>query len=81
MINTAKLKGLIVEHGTTQQAIADSVGINRSNFYRKMKKGGNFTIQEVKKLVKEIPLTNDEAIEIFFHENNHGYLNRSSTTK
>lgn len=30
MINVAKLKGLIVERGTTQQAVADSIGIDRS---------------------------------------------------
>ncbi|WP_231415609.1 XRE family transcriptional regulator [Enterococcus faecalis] len=65
MINVAKLKGLIVERGTTQQAVADSIGINRSTFYRKMKNGGDFTIAEAKKIKEEIPLTDDEAIEIF----------------
>lgn len=65
MINVAKLKGLIVERGTTQQAVADSIGINRSTFYRKMKNGGEFTIAEAKKIKEEIPLTDDEAIEIF----------------
>lgn len=66
MINTNKLKGLIVERGTTQQAVADSIGIDRSTFYRKMKKGGDFSIEEAKKMKLEIPLTDQEAIEIFF---------------
>lgn len=66
MINTAKLKGLIVERGTTQQAVADAIGIDRSTFYRKMKKGGDFTIGEAKKIKEELPLTDSEAIEIFF---------------
>ncbi|QCJ63253.1 phage repressor protein [Lactobacillus sp. Koumiss] len=66
MINTNKLKGLIVERGTTQQAVADSIGIDRSTFYRKMKKGGDFSIEEAKKMKQEIPLTDQEAIEIFF---------------
>lgn len=66
MINVAKLKGLIVERGTTQQAVADSIGINRSTFYRKMKNGGDFSIVEAKKIKEEIPLTDSEAIEIFF---------------
>ena len=57
MINTNKLKGLIVERGTTQQAVADSIGIDRSTFYRKMKKGGDFSIEEAKKMKQEIPLT------------------------
>ena len=66
MINTNKLKGLIVERGTTQQAVADSIGIDRSTFYRKMKKGGDFSIEEAKKMKQEIPLTDQEVIEIFF---------------
>lgn len=71
MINTNKLKGLIVERGTTQQAVADSIGIDRSTFYRKMKKGGDFSIEEAKKMKQEIPLTDQEAIEIFLAEKSH----------
>ncbi|MEO1772949.1 XRE family transcriptional regulator [Candidatus Enterococcus ferrettii] len=66
MINTSKLKGLIVERGTTQHAVADSIGIDRSTFYRRMKNGGDFSVSEVKMMVSEIPLTTQEAIEIFF---------------
>ena len=44
MVNVQKLKGLIVEKGTTQQAVADSIGIDRSTFYRKMKNGRNFSL-------------------------------------
>lgn len=66
MINVAKLKGLIVERGTTQQSVADSIGIDRSTFYRKMKKGGDFSVEEAKRIKEEVPLTDSEAIEIFF---------------
>ncbi|MDH6363701.1 DNA-binding XRE family transcriptional regulator [Enterococcus sp. PF1-24] len=66
MINSLKLKGLIVERGTTQEAVANAIGISRSTFYRKMKNGGDFSIEEVQQMVLEIPLSNDEAIEIFF---------------
>ncbi|EFT93874.1 helix-turn-helix domain-containing protein [Enterococcus faecalis] len=66
MINVAKLKGLIVERKTTQQAVADSIGMNRSTFYRKMKKGGDFSIEEAKCIKEQIPLSDVEAIEIFF---------------
>ncbi|WP_086350158.1 helix-turn-helix transcriptional regulator [Candidatus Enterococcus clewellii] len=68
MINVLKLKGAIVEKGTTQQAVADAIGIDRSTFYRKMKNGGDFSIEEAKKIAKEVPLTNFEAVEIFFGE-------------
>ena len=66
MIDVAKLRGLIVERGTTQQAVADSIGINRSTFYIKMKNGGDFTVAEAKKIKEEVPLTDYEAVEIFF---------------
>lgn len=68
MVNTQKLKGLIVEKGTTQQAVADSIGIDRSTFYRKMKSGGTFTVEEAGDIALAVPLTREEAMEIFFGE-------------
>lgn len=65
-IDTQKLKGRIVERRTTQEAVADSIGIDRSTFYRKIKnEGATFTISEIHKLVEAIPLSKDEAVEIF----------------
>ncbi|MGL6202087.1 MAG: helix-turn-helix domain-containing protein [Lachnospiraceae bacterium] len=67
VVNTQKLKGKIVERDTTQEALADAVGVDRSTFYRKMKNGGNgFTVGEIHKIIDAIPLTMDEAISIFF---------------
>lgn len=66
MINTSKLKNLISER-SSQEKVAEKIGVDRSTFYRKMKKGGSFTVGEVQKLVKAIPLSNDEAISIFFN--------------
>lgn len=64
--NMQKLRGKIVEAGTTQESIADRIGIDRSTFYRKVKaEGESFTIGEVHKLVAAIPLTQQEAVEIF----------------
>lgn len=64
--NMDKLRGKIVEARTTQEAIADAIGIDRSTFYRKMKSGGeSFTIGELHKIVDSIPLTTQDAIEIF----------------
>ena len=66
-VNVNKLRGIIVERNTPQEAVADHMGINRSTFYRKLKTGGNtFTVEEVQKMVEAIPLSNDEAIAIFF---------------
>lgn len=66
-MNVQMLKGKIVEACTTQEAIADTIGMNRSTFYRKMKNMGNtFTVEQMKKMVDAIPLSTEEAINIFF---------------
>lgn len=67
-MNTQMLKGKIVEAGTTQEAIADSIGMDRSTFYRKMKRMGNtFTVAEMNGMVKSIPLSKEDAVAIFFN--------------
>lgn len=66
-MNTQMLKGKIVESGITQEAVADAIGMNRSTFYRKMKRKGNtFTVEEMNKIVQVIPLSREEAVLIFF---------------
>lgn len=67
--NMKKLRGKIVEAGTTHEAIADAIGIDRSTFYRKIKSEGlSFSIAEMHSLVKELDLTQEEAIEIFLNK-------------
>nr|WP_295678878.1 DUF739 family protein [uncultured Lachnoclostridium sp.] len=69
VVNVPKLKGKIIEKGTTQESVADSMGMCRSTFYRKMKNGGaGFTIGEIHKLVKVLMLSKEEAIDIFFNQ-------------
>lgn len=66
-VNVEKLKLVIVEKNTTQESVADSLGIDRSTFYRKMKSSGKtFSVEEVQKMVDTIPLTSNEAVQIFF---------------
>lgn len=65
-VNTSKLKGLIVERGTNQKDVAKAIGMDKSTFYRKMKQGGTFTIEEAKEITETVPLTDQEAIQIFF---------------
>ncbi|MCY7156226.1 XRE family transcriptional regulator [Streptococcus pasteurianus] len=66
MVNVQKLKGKIMERGTTQEALAKTLRIDRSTFYRKMRQGGNFTIKEVNLIVSALHLSKDEAMSIFF---------------
>lgn len=39
MVDTRKLRGILAERGITQTALADSLGISRNTFARKMKRG------------------------------------------
>ncbi|HIW33515.1 MAG TPA: helix-turn-helix domain-containing protein [Candidatus Paenibacillus intestinavium] len=67
-----KLRAKIIEAGTTQEAVADQVGMNRTTFYRKVKSEGlSFTIGEIHKIANAINLTQDDAIEIFLDTKSH----------
>ena len=67
VVNTAKLKGKIIERGNTQENVANAIGMDRTTFYRKLKDGGDkFTIGEIHRIVSAVPLSKDEAIDIFF---------------
>ena len=68
MVKVDRLRGIIVEKGTTQESIADIIGLNRSTFYRKMKKQGDFSLKEAKAIKSALGLSNQEAIDIFFAE-------------
>ena len=66
MVDVSKLKGKIVERNTTQEELANKIGIDKSTFYRKMKQNGNFSIKEVNMIVSALNLSIDEAMAIFF---------------
>lgn len=68
MVDVSKLKGKIVERNTTQEELANKIGIDKSTFYRKMKQNGNFSIKEVNLIVSTLNLSKDEAMSIFFSE-------------
>ena len=67
LIDTNKLKGAIVANGKDQKQIAEELGIDKSTFYRKMKEGGTFSIGEASRMAEIIPLSDAEAIAIFFN--------------
>ena len=68
MVDISKLKGKIVERNTTQEELANKIGIDKSTFYRKMKQNGNFSIKEVNCTGATLNLSKDEAMSIFFSE-------------
>lgn len=66
MVDTLKLKELLIKKNMTQEKVAAAIGMNRSTFYRKMQGGGeSFTIGDIQKMVEVIPLTKEEAATIF----------------
>lgn len=68
VVNVNRLKGKIAEKSNTKK-VAKAMGINRSTFYRKMKNGGNgFTVGDIHKMIMYIPLTKEEAMDIFFNQ-------------
>lgn len=63
-MDTLKLAGSIVEHGTTQEQVAKQIGIDRSTFYRKMQ-NGRFFVDEARAIKKALNLSDEEASRIF----------------
>ena len=63
MIDTAKLRGKIVEKGLTQQDVAYLIGKTPKTFYRKMKKGV-FDSDEITTMFEALSI--DNPTEIFF---------------
>ncbi|WP_203663449.1 helix-turn-helix transcriptional regulator [Lacticaseibacillus sp. 53-4] len=65
-VNLDRLKGLMTERHVTQESLAESLGVARSTLFRKMQRGGqDFTAQEIFKMMEIIPLSEQEAIDIF----------------
>lgn len=61
MINTNKLRGLIVEQGYTQADVAKIIGIAPKTFYDKMKKGV-FGSDEIQIMIDTLQIEDPTAI-------------------
>lgn len=61
MINTDKLKGIIVESGYSQQDVANQIGITPKTFYEKMKKGV-FGSDEMQMMIDMLHIEDPAAI-------------------
>lgn len=69
MVNSAKLRGKIVENGLTLEKVAKAINLNKSTISRKMNKNGDdFTIKQADDIVKLLNLTAEEATSIFFSQ-------------
>ena len=65
MIDTNKLKGIIMERGFSQRKLAEELGMTEKTFYAKMKKG-IFDSAEMSAMVEKLNISN--PTEIFFAE-------------
>lgn len=69
-MNTAKLRGRIVECGLRQEDVAKAIGIDASTLSRKLNADGEtFTIGQMYKLADVLSLSGEEAAEIFLQPN------------
>lgn len=65
MVDTQKLKGLIVEHGYSQKDMAEMLGITPSTWFRRMDRGV-FGSDEIAQLMKILNIS--DPTPIFFNQ-------------
>lgn len=67
-MNSDMLKGKIREHAMTQETVAKSIGISLSRFNAKLNEtdGAEFSLGEVRSLIKLFSLNPEQAEQIFF---------------
>lgn len=65
-MNNLKLKGKIIENGYSVDSIAGKVNLSGVTFRRKLKGERDFTVGESEQLRKELNLTYEELLDIFY---------------
>lgn len=69
MVNVDKLRGKIVENRMSISELSDKIGIDKATFYRKINDNGDsFSVKEVDAIVRELQLSSEEAMSIFFNQ-------------
>lgn len=63
MVDTNRLKGVIVSNGLTQEDVAKHLGMATKTFYLRMKKGV-FGSDEIEKMIEYLNI--DDPMAIFF---------------
>lgn len=70
MVDTDKLKGLLVSNGLRQEDAAKAIGISTQTFNGKINNKTDFLSSEIEKLCELLNLKNaDKVLEIFFSKN------------
>lgn len=68
MIDRNKLRAILIERGMNIEELANKLGIDRSTLYRKLGSQGKLSIEEAQAIVKELDLSNEQALQIFFKQ-------------
>ena len=63
MVDTMKLKGIIVENGLTQEKVAEQIGLSKKTFYLRMKEA-KFGSDEMEKMIDILHI--DDPMSVFF---------------
>lgn len=66
-VDTHLLKLKIVEHNTTQEALAQSLEIDRSTLHRRLV-SGTLRIRDIHKICEVLHLSNEECMQIFLRQ-------------
>lgn len=64
-VNIPLLKGKIAEKSMNVETLAQKIGVDKGTLYKHLNNGG-FNLREIQNIARELPLTRDEAMEIFF---------------
>lgn len=65
-MNKSLLNKIIKESGYRKKDIAESIGVNRSTFYKKEVGTSCFNQNEIIRIKKMLNLSNEQIIDIFF---------------
>ena len=66
MFNKAEFRAALARKGCTRKELAKMLGINEVTLYRKLKRDGDFTREEINIMIQELGI--EDPASIFFAE-------------
>ena len=66
MVNTKKLKGVLVEHGFSQQSLAKEMNLSKNTLNSRINGRSEFSTEEVKTICRLLYLSQEQMLDIFF---------------
>lgn len=66
MFNERKFKSALILNGVTVDDLAETLGVNKSTVYRKIERNGDFSRDEISKIMQVLNLS--DPCDIFFDD-------------